>query len=246
MNNKKYLSQRAFARKIGVSSAAVSKESREGRVHETSKGINPDHPLNIEYAREALDYQRRQNGEKVNGHKEPVHNPAKIQHGQNTTKSNLKSSRVKAAVEPALDENELKPEDFVGIDDIDLDDFDFDPAVLADLSKLSKPSAEKLKTIEQVKMLQLKREKERKELVSRKSVITVFSKMYMIDTNELIPLAGKLAPRVAALCGVEDSDIHLQIAEMIESEIYQTLGHIKRILNDFLKEIEAEELKDAE
>lgn len=45
-----FLSQRQFARLVGVSQQAVNKAIRAGNVHDDGHGIDPEHPVNAAYA----------------------------------------------------------------------------------------------------------------------------------------------------------------------------------------------------
>lgn len=44
-----YISQNAYAKRLGVSPAAISYAVKEGRVNRTARGIDPDHPTNKHY-----------------------------------------------------------------------------------------------------------------------------------------------------------------------------------------------------
>ena len=119
-----------------------------------------------------------------------------------------------------------------------------DIAIPSDLSAdLGKYNIDILKSIEQIKGMQVKREKERQELVSRELTQKLFHKIYIVDTNEWKTIGDKLAPDLAAIAGVDDSDIIIKMNQRIEKEVYKILNHTKRIINDFLKGIEAEEIE---
>ncbi len=111
------------------------------------------------------------------------------------------------------------------------------------LEDLSQNSVEKLKTITQIRQLQVKTKKERQELISRKLISKVFAKLYMIDVNELRTLGANLAPEIAAIAAIDDDEIIIKVGEAIEKEVFTVLQHVKRIINDFLKTIEATELE---
>jgi hypothetical protein len=49
------LSQRQFARLVGVSQQAVNKAIRAGNVHDVGYGVDPEHPINILYAERNAD-----------------------------------------------------------------------------------------------------------------------------------------------------------------------------------------------
>ena len=116
------------------------------------------------------------------------------------------------------------------------------PEDLSDLNNLSMPSANRLKVIEAIKTSRQKRLESRKELVPRKLVQRTFGKLYTIDTNESMTLGDKLAADIAALCKISDPRIITKITEKYEREMYKVLAHKKRLINDFLDSIDAEQV----
>lgn len=103
------------------------------------------------------------------------------------------------------------------------------------LDRIDTATATKLKLIEQIKHTNIKNLEMRRKLISRELVETVFNKLYLVDQNELKPIGQKIAPDIAAIFGSSDRDKILKAGDLIESEIYKSLKHIKRILDDFLK-----------
>ena len=85
-----------------------------------------------------------------------------------------------------------------------------------------------------------------KDLISREMVSRVFRKLYTIDSTEWRGLGPRLAPDIMAVCEVEDPSKEVEISERIEREVFRTLGHVQRVLNDFLEEIESEDRIDDE
>lgn len=62
----RYLSQKAFAKLVGVSPAAINKALRDGRIVRTERGIDPAHPTNMYYSEQSNRYRDPQkNGKKV-------------------------------------------------------------------------------------------------------------------------------------------------------------------------------------
>jgi hypothetical protein len=88
--------------------------------------------------------------------------------------------------------------------------------------------------------LETDQKKARGNLIKRSLVQRVFAKLYTVDTNELLPLKDRLSPEIAALVGVDDPELILKINKRIEKEIYKSLKHIKRLMDDFLESIEVE------
>ncbi len=111
------------------------------------------------------------------------------------------------------------------------------------LENLTQSSIIKLKDIAHVRQLQVRTKKERQELISRRLISKVFAKLYMIDVNEWRTLGANLAPEIAAVAAIDDNEIIIKVGEIIEKEVFIVLRHVKRIVNDFLKTIEAKELE---
>ena len=78
-----------------------------------------------------------------------------------------------------------------------------------------------------------------KDMISRETVSQVFRKLYAIDSTEWRGLGPRLAPDIMAICQVEDPTKEAEISERIEREVFRTLGHVQRVLNGFLEEIES-------
>jgi phage terminase Nu1 subunit (DNA packaging protein) len=114
-------------------------------------------------------------------------------------------------------------------------DIAVNPTVLDDEDTISTATAAKLKLIEQIKHTHIKNLELRGDLVSKELVQRYFSKLYMVDQNELKPIAAKVAPNIAAVFKSNDSEKILETTKIIEDEIYKCLNHIKRIMDDFLK-----------
>lgn len=112
-----------------------------------------------------------------------------------------------------------------------------------DLETLSASSANKLKTIEQIRQYQVKTDEMRKELVKRDTVRAVFSKLYMIDVNQWRTLGPAVAPELAAIAGTDDEETILRMANEIEKEVFKILKQCKRLLNDYLVGVKSEVIK---
>lgn len=108
------------------------------------------------------------------------------------------------------------------------------------LGELSKISIDKLKSIEQTRQIQDKRLRERNEHIPRSLISRVLAKVYDVDINEHIQIAGKASSAIAAALGIEKSEDILKIEEILTPELYRTLEHRKRIMNDFLSEVGGE------
>ncbi len=121
-------------------------------------------------------------------------------------------------------------------------DISTDSLAIDVLKALSKSSIDKLKVIEQINQIRVKTKKDRLELVERKLVEKVFSKLYMVDVNMWRTLGANLSPEIASIAKIDDNEIILKVGEIIEKEVFVILQHVKRTMNDFLVEIEASEI----
>ena len=111
-----------------------------------------------------------------------------------------------------------------------------------DISRLGTNEVQKVARLEAAYKTRVDREIKRGDLISRIVVQTVFGKLHTIDVNELRTLGMKLAPAVCGLCGVEDAATVLKVEGVIDAEVFKTLKHIKRVLNDFLTKADCEVL----
>ena len=126
-------------------------------------------------------------------------------------------------------------------EDIDLDEV---AGILsAHINILNRTMLGHLKSIEQIRAIKQKTDMARLKLIERDLVAQVFAKIYAVDVNEFRTLGASLAPVVASIAGADRPDIVLQIEQAIEKRVFKVLGHVKRIINDFLKSIEAEKLQ---
>lgn len=234
----RYLNQSQFAEKAGVSRAAVSKAIKKGRViRDPDLGIDLSHAVNREYLNsENASRTRRDNKGDRPGPKKAYPKPKP-----------LKKVKPKPKKLPPASDKAIKLEDppFVG----DLEDLeDYEQAGYIDidgnLNTIDRISADRLKVIETIRLSKIKRETLRNKLVKRSWVTKVFNKLYQVDQGEFRTLGDKLAPDVTAICGVNDTKIEHKINERIDEEVFKVLNHVKRILNDALKEIEAEALDE--
>lgn len=108
------------------------------------------------------------------------------------------------------------------------------------LAEVQKITLDKLKLVEQTRQIQDKRLRERNEHIPRSLVARVLAKLYDVDINEHIQIAGKASSAIAAALGIEKSEDILKIEEILTPELYRTLEHRKRIMNDFLDEVGGE------
>jgi hypothetical protein len=93
---------------------------------------------------------------------------------------------------------------------------------------------QKVRQIETALKTRVEREHKRRDLIERSLVRTVFGRIYQVESQEMKTLGGKLAPDVAGLMGIDDPTIQLMVEQRIDGEILKSLAHVKRIINDFL------------
>ena len=228
----KYLSNYAFAELVGVSKQAITVAIRDGRVTKAKRGIDPEHPTNKYYASNQ-DGRRKQlvqarTTKAISIKKKIVKRPAKGKKKGRPKKINREKETLQESIDQAQDAVE-NPEASNGAHNA--------PNYDAALGTLN---AKKLKELEHVKKLQVETEIKRKQLVDRSIIERVFSELYLVDTNELKTLGGKLAPRIAANYKIDDGQKIIEVERVIEAEVYRSLEHIKRILNDVLEDLEVE------
>ena len=111
---------------------------------------------------------------------------------------------------------------------------------LKGLANIPKAELDKWHKYEQALKVQADREYTRGELIERKTVQQVFSKIYSIDKAEFCTMGAKLSPDIAAIMEVSDPAIVLRITERIDRETYKVLSHIQRLVNDYLVSIGGE------
>jgi len=226
-----YLSQNKFAQLAGVSNAAIIRARKEGRIFKSARGIDPTHPTNKHYLENARGRQgqkkevkRKPAGRK--GHKPRGKSKAEKKRGNGKGKDNTPDYQPPGIIIDQLPDMPLDPEN--GHTD--------DPAI-QEAIRITKTDADTWKRIEEIKKLQLARQEKRKELVPRVMVQRVFNRLYMIDVNQFRSLGDRVSPEIASLCGAAEQETILQINKIIEREIFKTLKHVQRLLDEFLKSI---------
>jgi hypothetical protein len=90
--------------------------------------------------------------------------------------------------------------------------------------------------------LELQNAERRKELVETAAMRVVFGRIYSAYTSIVLPLGAKLADQVSAEYKLEDPVAKLRVQEILDDELYSALTSIKRNIDDFLTQCEAEAL----
>lgn len=80
------------------------------------------------------------------------------------------------------------------------------------------------------------------DLISREVVAKVFRKLYSIDATEWRGLGPSIAPDIMSICKIEDQAVELEISAVIEEAVFMRLSSVKRVMNDFLEEVDSEQL----
>lgn len=211
------LNKKQFAELAGVSRAAVGQACKAGALV-----IRPDGKLDIDTPVNKSYIEKHQAKARAN----------KSKQSQSKTSSAAKQQPGISKEPQQIIEELLLPPENLGFDGLS-----------RYLEALSRGSADKLKIIEQIRQLQVKTKKERRELISRDLVSKVYAKLYMIDVNEWRALGANLTPEIAACASIDNNEVMIKIEQVIEKEVFVILQHVKRTMNDFLKEIEAKELE---
>lgn len=157
-----------------------------------------------------------------------------------SSKNEGKSPGNKTNKNKSIKESKVKNEQEKETNKTTPKDLDYSPD---DLNTLSHTSVNKLKTIEQIRKIQVDTDEKRQVLIPRKEVQKLFSKLYMVDVNQWRTMGPSLSPEIASIIGTDDNEIMLEISNLIDKEVFIILKQIKRIINDFLKEQKAEEIK---
>ncbi|MCP4748090.1 MAG: hypothetical protein GY874_18430 [Desulfobacteraceae bacterium] len=149
-----------------------------------------------------------------------------------TCKQNDQDKSIEEKVTPALQTNSTD------VDNINLNALTDG----TDIERLDKKSVERLKTIEQVLSIRQKRAADRGKLIERDTVARVFAELYTIDVNEFRTMGPSLAAPIASAAGVDDPEKILKIEQIIEEAVFKILKHVKRVTNNFLLSIDAEQI----
>jgi hypothetical protein len=90
----------------------------------------------------------------------------------------------------------------------------------------------------EIQKLQIDNDKKRGELIDRKLVRVIFSKIYNIDANQFLQLKDVLTSKISSILGVDDSKKKMKITSVIDKELYKTQNYIKREIDEFIDEIQ--------
>lgn len=249
------MSQKKFAQYCGVSAVAINKAIKEGRVIATDKlsaagkkigkEIDLDDPVNMEYYQTQADKKSVKTTVKKTAAKKTVKKkvvksePKKKQKKPDEIKTALPPDEVKEKTSQDLIVQEPQEEE---IPEYLLEMIDTGQMSMQTLLGLNKYEVDKIKSYYQIQKIKVDTGKARKELVSRKIIRTVFSKLYEIDLNQFLTLKDKLMPDISAIAGVNDEELKLQIGERMDEELWKVLDTRKYEMNKYLLKVGEEEI----
>ena len=127
----------------------------------------------------------------------------------------------------------LKRDNNTSVEAVDID---------GNLSEYSKFGLDRIKTIRQIKKLELEDKIKRDSLVEKALIKTVFARLIEIHMNEFLTIKEKLIPDISALFEISDPDKAMAAGERMDEELWKVLNHIKSTFNKFLNEIKEGEL----
>lgn len=106
----------------------------------------------------------------------------------------------------------------------------------------TKDALAKLKTIRQIRDLELNNQIKRERLIDRNLIRAVLSKKYEIDMASYLTIKDKLMPDLAAIFEVNDPEKVLEAGERMDDELWKILNHTKALFDKFLIGIKSEEI----
>jgi hypothetical protein len=109
---------------------------------------------------------------------------------------------------------------------------------------LSRTDLDRLEGIEKIRDKKIKNDQARNVLIARSFVAHHMSKVFQVDSTELLTLPTRLSPDIASLTKTDKPDTILEIERLIEEQIFRSLNHKKKIINEFLEQVEAELIAD--
>ena len=96
------------------------------------------------------------------------------------------------------------------------------------IRNIPKTELEKLKIAQQIKQIDLAMAIKRGEYIHRDIVQRFFSKLYSIESTEIMRIGDRLCPSLCALAGVKDGKVSTKMNAAIEKELYRAMETIKK------------------
>lgn len=200
------MTKSSYAETLNISKAAVSQNIGKGKIIVNAEGlIDPDDPVNSLFSKYTA-------GRQQSGH------------------DKKRTGRPKGSL------SRNKPDNCTVLPPIHRNDVSY-PETAEDLVQQEgwQNLAQSLKVAAAFEKTRIENAKEKGKLIDREIVKKFVSKLYAIDQNEFLVSSQKIAHLVAGICGVNEDAKILELETAIQSELYKTLSHIKRLMDDFLK-----------
>ena len=241
------LSQKQFASECGVSPVAINKAIKEGRVIATDKTnptgkitgklIDTEHRVNIEYynCQLARGKSGKPKASKPIKKKVVKPTPAKSEDESTPDPDEIEAADLSSA-EPDDTEPEPIPQELIDL--IESGQLDINT-----IARMQKVDIDKIKSYHQIQKLKVDTAKARDELINKKLIRSVFSKLYEIDMSQFLTLKDKLIPDLSGIAGVNEEATKLQMGERMDEELWKVLKNVKREMNKFLMKIGDDKIK---
>lgn len=218
---KTYLSLREYAKLLSISHSTVQLAIREGRLYRFAKGIDPNHPTNLYFAKRTRERIAKKK-KKERAAKKKVTKKTEVKNKSTPSLDDMlgtdPESSSKGKNKKLKSESEKPIEDYLEDNKTTYTKYD------ADVEKVKMQTAHlQLKLAEQVKLFI------RKNLVDK-----AFGQLHSVATNHFLNLGDRLAPILAGYCGNSDPEVIKQIKEKIDFESTRGLDEIKRITKEFI------------
>lgn len=94
---------------------------------------------------------------------------------------------------------------------------------------ISKREADRLKAIAQAAKINAELAAYIGELIDKDQVIKLFGKIHKVQSDLFVPMGERMAPLLAAICGIADPEITNAIKLKIDEEVSRGLEELKRI-----------------
>lgn len=148
-------------------------------------------------------------------------------------KSKKKSTKPKKQEEKIIDNNRISNLSDFFSNQIDLN---------GSLSDIKKIDLDKMKTAVTIEKDQIKRDKDRGQLIDRDLIKEFFGKLYSIDVNEFLQLSAALSSRICeGIFKTDDPEKLMEVSKLIDSELYKTQSHIQKKVDDLISDLTDED-----
>jgi hypothetical protein len=203
------MTKSSFAKTINISKAAVSQNLSKGKIKTNEEGlIDTDDPVNLAF----MKYQESR--KQVDPDRKRTGRPKGSKNGQRSIQRPIPKVDFSNGIFYPLTAQELSQQD--GWENL----------------------APVYKAAEDFEKRRLENAKKRGKVIDRKVIEKLFSKLFAVHQNQFLVSSDRIANMVAGLCGVNEDAKILELSNAVQTELYKTLAHIKRLIDDFLKGLE--------